>query len=249
MVETWGAGLRREPSEGDRLEPRPASEPVFFVHIPKTAGSSFRSVLKRWYGVELMIFDSHDQEAFAREWQDRDGPTRAIAGHFSFGLHQAILAGACRPLYLSLVRDPVERFVSFYKHALQTPDHALHGAAGSGLEDFLTHTLSEPRARRWTVAIQCSFLSGARSFEEARPIVDEAYSLIAPTERFAEFVARASRLLGKPAPAAPSRNVRAPTPELLGAAARLADRIRETHIEDQRLYEHVRRRFADGADA
>ena len=235
--------MRRWPSDKDRPANRAATEPVFFVHIPKTAGTSFRTVLKRWYGAELMIFDSHDRAAFAHAWETHDRPPRAVAGHFGFGLHQAIAAGARSPLYLSLVRDPVERFVSLYKHALQTPDHALHGATGAGLEDFLSHALTEPRARRQTVAIQCYFLSGARSFEETRPIVDEAYGLIAPTDRFPEFVARAAQLLGKQAPAVPARNVRPGTPELLDAVARLADRIRDAHQEDQRLYEHVRHRF------
>lgn len=218
------------------------SETVFFVHIPKTAGSSFRAVLKRWFGSELMIFDSHDQEAFSRQWENRDGVARAVAGHFGFGLHQA--APACRPLYLSLVRDPVERFVSLYKHARLSPGHALHGAARAGPEDFFAHCLSEPRARGQTAAIQCFFLSGARSFDEARPVVDGAYHLIAPMDRFPEFVARAARMLGKPPPPVPVRNVRPATPELIEAAVRLADRIREAHHEDQRLYEHVRRRFA-----
>jgi hypothetical protein len=226
----------------DAAERARTPDSVFFVHVPKTAGSSFRTVLKRWFGSELMIFDSHDRAAFSRAWEDRDGPARAVAGHFGFGLHQA--APGCRPIYLSLVRDPVERFVSLYKHALQTPDHLLHGAAGAGLESFLSHCLSEPRARGQTTGIQCFFVSGQRSFEDARPVVDEAYSLIAPTDQFPEFVARAARLLGKPAPDAPARNVRPATPELIEAAARLADRIREAHQEDQRLYEHVSRRFA-----
>lgn len=225
-------------SAPDDPEPVPART-IFFVHIPKTAGSSIRSVLKRWFGARLMIFDSHDREAFAREWSDRR--PLAVAGHFGFGLHEAV--ADCSPVYLSLVRDPVERFVSLYKHARQTPDHLLHPAAGAGLEDFLAHTLADPRARGQTVGIQCFFLTGKRTFEEALPGLRENYAVLAPTDRLAEFVAEAGAQLGRPAAGVPVLNVRPADPQLQEAARRLAGRIREAHIEDQRLHEHVSRCF------
>lgn len=229
-------------AEQTKLDREAALQTLFFVHIPKAAGSSFRAVLKRWFGRELMIFDSHDRKAFTRAWENRDAPPGAVAGHFSYGLHEA--APQCRPLYISLVRDPVDRFVSLYKHARATPRHVMHAAADSGLEDFFVRTLDDPRARGRTVAIQCFFLTGARSFQEARPVLDEAYRLIAPVESFRDFMERAARILGKPDILTAPRNVRSSEPELFEAADRLADQIREEHAEDQRLYEYVRGRFA-----
>ncbi|HEY5412933.1 MAG TPA: sulfotransferase family 2 domain-containing protein [Caulobacteraceae bacterium] len=92
---------------------RGASSPetLFFVHIPKCAGSSFRQVLKRWFGAEALFLDTHD-EAELKAAADRLGrPPRAIAGHIPFGLHGEL---PVRPCYVSLVRHPLDRFVSFY---------------------------------------------------------------------------------------------------------------------------------------
>ncbi len=237
------SAYRREASELRQSEP----ETLFFVHIPKTAGSSFRHILKTWFGRELMIFDSHDRNVFAQAWNGHERPTRAVAGHFGFGLHEAVTS--CRPRYVSLVRDTVERFVSLYKHVRETPDHVLHPAAGCDLEQFLVRTLEEPRARGHTVAVQCFFLTGRRSFEEALPLVQHAYDLVAPTGRLTDFVTELGDRLGRPTPVIPALNVRPADPELGEAADRLADRIYEAHGDDQRLYEHVSRCFADRASA
>jgi len=213
-------------------------ETVFFVHIPKCAGSSFRAVLKRWFGADLMILDSSSPKALRRGLARRPAPPRALAGHFIHGVHEG---GAFKPYYLSLVRDPVERFVSLYKHARQTPDHQFHPvAAALDLEGFYEHTQTDDRARSWTVAIQCFFLSGTRSFDAARPVIADRYRLIAPAEDFDRFIADAAVLLGKPAMPAPSRNRRPSDPAVADAALALEPRIRLDHHEDQRLYEHVR---------
>ncbi len=150
-----------------------------------------------------------------------------------------------KPCYVSLVRDPVERLLSLYKHARATPDHSLHAAAATlGLEAFYDLTLDEPRARRWTVGVQCYFLARRRTFDAARPIVEANYRLLAPTEAFGQFIDEAARLAGQAADEAPVRNQRPSPPELADAIAALEPRIRGDHGEDQQLYESVRDGFA-----
>ena len=217
-------------------------ETLMFVHIPKCAGSSFRAVLKRWYGRDHVSIDSHDPEALKQRLAGRDAPPRAISGHFSFGMHEGAVS---KPCYVSLVRDPVDRLVSLYKHARATPDHSLHAAAASlDLAGFYALTLDEPRARRWTVGVQCYFLARRRTFDAARPIIEASYRLLAPTEAFGQFIDAAARLAGQAADEAPVRNQRPSPPELAAAIAALAPRIRSDHGEDQQLYEWVRDGFA-----
>lgn len=215
-------------------------ETLFFVHVPKCAGSSFRAVLKRWFGGRLMVWDSDDRDAFRQEMARRPVLPGAVAGHFRFGLHESV---AARPCYLSLVRDPVDRFVSVYKHARQTPGHVLHPAAAAlDLRDFYEHTLTDQRARRRTVAIQCAFLAGVRSFSDALPVVAQHYRLIAPAEAFDRFIQDAAALLDKPVMSSPTCNRRPSEDALAIAALELAPRIRRDHHEDQQLYEHLRDR-------
>ena len=230
--------LRAPPPGAAQDRPLAPDETLFFVHIPKCAGSSFRAVLKRWFGAGLMVLDTDDRGEFRRRVAARAAPPRAVAGHFAFGLHEGV---APRPFYVSLVRDPVDRFVSVYKHARQTPGHVLHPAAASAdLKGFYEYTLADPRARRRTVGVQCAFLAGVRTFSAAQPVIARNYRLIAPMEAFDRFAAAAASLLGKPQISSPSRNRRPSTDEVALAALQLAPRIRRDHHEDQQLYEHLR---------
>ena len=217
-------------------------ETVFFVHVPKCAGSAFRSVLKRWYGAGRMAIDTHDPETFREQLAQQAAPPKAVCGHFPFGIH---VGSGCEPYYLSLVRDPVERLASLYKHARAMPDHLFHPAAAAlDFKAFYELTLTEPRARRATVGIQCFFLGRTRRFDAAWPVIEANYRLAAPTDQFDRFLDRAARLVGQPAPDAPMQNRRPSDPALADAVADLEPRIRQDHCEDQLLYDHVRAAFA-----
>ena len=63
---------------------------LFFVHVPKCAGSSFRAVIRGWYGDDALFIETHDPAALAEAFHDRPRPPKAIAGHMPFGLHGAL---------------------------------------------------------------------------------------------------------------------------------------------------------------
>jgi hypothetical protein len=219
----------------------PPGETLFFVHIPKCAGSSFRQVLKRWFGPSALFLDTHDAGELARAVERMAAPPLAIAGHMPFGLLDGL---PLRPCPVSLVRHPLDRFASVWKHAARTRADPLHDAARElGLEAFYDFTLTDPRARRRTVAVQCQFLAGARSFEAARQVLEQRYLLAAPVERYEDFVGACAARFGRPARIPPPRNVSAEEPVAEDVRARLEPRIAIDHAEDLRLYEHVRQVF------
>jgi hypothetical protein len=219
----------------------PEGETLFFVHIPKCAGSSFRQVLKRWFGAEALFLDTHDPEELARAVEGLGAPPRAIAGHMPFGLAQGL---PLRPCYVTLVRHPLDRFVSVWRHARRTPADPLHAAARElDVEAFYDLTLEDPQARRRTVAVQCQFLAGARRFETARQVLERDYFLAAPVERYEDFVRACAARFNRPARIPPPRNVSAEAPAGEEVRARLLPRIAADHAEDLRLYEHVLQRF------
>lgn len=233
------SSVRREQIGSERRAFASASEPeaLFFVHVPKCAGSSFRQVLKRWFGRGALFLDTHDEAVLARAVERLGGEPRAVAGHIPFGLHQGL---PFRPCYVSLVRHPLERFVSLYRHSRRTPGHSLYPAASRmDLETFYDFTLYDPRARNATVAVQCYFLSRTRSFDEARTVIDRHFALLAPTERYGEFVAACAERFGRAPPDVPARNVGDPLSERDGARRVLERRIRADHGEDLRLYDYV----------
>ena len=114
-------GRRARPVMTDPDRP----DPVYFLHLPKAAGSTLRTYLesqfrrdevcptKLWY--ELLALPD---EARARD--------RLFSGHFGWCLHE--LVGA--PLTtITMVRDPVERAWSHYRFVARVPEHPQHQLA------------------------------------------------------------------------------------------------------------------------
>ncbi len=243
MVEA--ASVRVEASSGQELAVRRDSngtasaagpETLFFVHVPKCAGSSFRQVLKRWFGHQAVFIDTHDPRALAAAVGELDDPPRAVAGHIPFGLHEGL---GLTPCYAALVRDPLDRFVSFHQHARRTPDHPMHRpAAALDVEAFYDFTLRDPRAAGQTRGVQCYFLSRERTFAAARTAVDR-FALAAPTTRYDDFVRALAERLGRQAPELRPRNVGDGRADSDAARARLQPRIAADHAEDMALFTYV----------
>lgn len=230
-----GADRSRRPADAG------GQEALFFVHIPKCAGSSFRQVLKRWFGRAAVFLDTHDASELKRAVDRLGRPPRAIAGHMPYGLHVGL---PVRPCYVSLVRHPLDLFVSVYGHARRTPGNPMHEAASRlDLEAFYDFTLQDPPAHGRTVGIQCYFLSRARRFEEALSVIDRSYALLAPLERYEGFVAACAERFGCDPVIPPPRNV---SPGMLldeAARGRLLPRIEADHAEDLRLHRYVSTTF------
>ena len=221
---------------------RVGSATLLFVHIPKCAGTSFRRIIKAWYGQKALFSDATAPE-LARAVGDRAELPRAIAGHLPFGQHHTL---PCRPFYVSLVRHPLDRFVSLYKHARAVPDHLFHGPASRlELEPFYDFCLQDRRARGQTMAVQCFYLSGSRAFEDARAVINARYELVAPVECYDRFVERCAEATGKPRLVQPPSNVGLPDAQVDFARAALARRVEQDHRQDLLLHEYVRSRFRD----
>ena len=115
------------------------TDPVLvFLHIPKTAGLSFRRLLLDRYGQEGV--------AEVNSWDDYQGflksvdPARlgAVLGHLPYGIHEKL--GGRPTNYFTILRHPVARFVSDYHYIIASPDHPWRRRFDSEqlmLEDFV----------------------------------------------------------------------------------------------------------------
>ncbi|PJF40259.1 MAG: hypothetical protein CUN54_05900 [Phototrophicales bacterium] len=107
---------------------------LVFIHIPKTAGSSFIQVLQENFEhiANLppisMIESQADLEALS-------GGSRILVGHVTNCIERYLPK---KPLYITMLRHPVERTISAYYHTQRDEDNLFHQlACKQDLENFL----------------------------------------------------------------------------------------------------------------
>lgn len=99
----------------------------YFMHIPKTAGTSLRAAV---FGASTtsvhirQIYSGADVEGILKD-KDSLSENTILFGHFSYGLH--ILLQDERPDYATVLRDPVLRVASLYNHHCRFESSPLHG--------------------------------------------------------------------------------------------------------------------------
>jgi len=132
-----------------------AREPLFFMHIPKTAGMSMRLYLSGQYRT--------DDVCPATRWQDiveREESLKAyglVQGHFRYNLHE-LLPDGMRTLVI--LRQPLRRTLSALRHLQRDPNfHRDHELAKSmTIAEILRH----PGLMRNQHNVQARFLCASR---------------------------------------------------------------------------------------
>jgi hypothetical protein len=115
---------------------------LIFMHIPKTAGTTFVDILRRQYDQHELreVYPGYqeqlDQLAVAGDLDQ----WRMVLGHLRYGVH-GLLA---RPsTYLTLLRTPERQVLSHYNHLMnkEVPLHEqIMRESGDSLEGFLEHS-------------------------------------------------------------------------------------------------------------
>ncbi|MDQ0218886.1 sulfotransferase family 2 domain-containing protein [Peribacillus cavernae] len=150
---------------------------VIFLHIQKTAGSSLITFIKKQYTREKTWFGSEDKlQALS---QNETEGLSCIGGHFRYGIHEMFSKPST---YITMLRDPVDRIVSYYYYLLNRPDHGKYQRAKdldfeTFLNTFQTKT-SNFQTRRIT--------GGNPDLETAKKHLLENFSFVGLTERFEE---------------------------------------------------------------
>lgn len=100
------------------------NEALIFLHIPKTGGSTLSKILERYYSRgQTVMLDGPKIARFKTLPAAERGRYRLIQGHLYFGVHRFIPRAST---YITFLRRPVERVLSFYHYAQSTPDHYLY---------------------------------------------------------------------------------------------------------------------------
>lgn len=173
-----------------------------FLHVPKTAGSSIRTLLKQNYPADSMIAFSGDVKPLA--WY-RAAPTEfkrrhaLVHGHFHYGLHE----GVAEYTYFTFIRDSVDRHFSDYHFLKRYEPHPLHPAIASG-EIGLTEWADIFERMPMYRNLITGYISGEGadmlpdrcSLERAKFNLRRDFAFTGLTERFDESVLILARRLG-----------------------------------------------------
>ncbi len=97
----------------------------FFLHIPKTGGTSLNRAFDRMFRSMVLYTSPRDLAQRVREEADLFHRFLLITGHIDVR-NPAALASPRPTVFLAVFRDPVKRAVSLYDYARATTDHPLY---------------------------------------------------------------------------------------------------------------------------
>lgn len=85
---------------------------VYYLHIPKTAGTSFIATLDSLFDYNSIYPEKVWHELLKKPPNDL-GKYKLIRGHFGYNVLPLLHK---KPIYLTMLRDPIERTISQYEH-------------------------------------------------------------------------------------------------------------------------------------
>lgn len=122
---------------------------LYYLHIPKSAGTSVRRVFSKIYHDKLIeVYGPEANYAACR-------PDSVLFGHFGFSLHKCLHDK--EPSYMTLLRNPVDRVVSWYKHQARNPGSPFYEPIRQGslsLADIIQRGLA-PEVNNHSVRVLC----------------------------------------------------------------------------------------------
>lgn len=122
---------------------------LYYLHIPKSAGTSVRQVFSEIYRDRLIEVYGPDANYAACR------PDSVLFGHFGFSLHRCLHDE--EPSYMTLLRNPVDRVVSWYKHQARNPRSPFYEPISQShlsLADIIQRGLA-PEVNNHSVRILC----------------------------------------------------------------------------------------------
>jgi hypothetical protein len=218
---------------------------VVFLHIPKTAGRTFRSTLALNYPrsqtIHLNTLDRQLDDEMKKIPLENRSNARLLWGHMPYGA-DGHMPQRCE--YVTILREPIQRAISVYKYILRAPSHVLHGPVMEGkidLEEYVESGMDEGQTENSQTRQLSGRQFGPLSLDALADAQNnlEGFLVAGLTERFEETFVLLRRALRLRLPLYITRNVSAP----LEVSARAVDLIRARNELDLELYRFAQNLF------
>lgn len=110
---------------------REQEKSVIFLHIPKAGGSTINKIIERQYRQNNIFRIRGNNPKQIRDCENEfkvlplteKEKIKVIMGHMDFGIHNFLPQPS---VYITLLRDPVERVISHYYYVIRSPHHYLY---------------------------------------------------------------------------------------------------------------------------
>jgi len=88
---------------------------LYFLHIPKTAGTTLIKILDGYFDKNSICFH-RTWTHLLQDMPDDFSRFRLIRGHFAYGISNILPK---KPIYMTMLRNPITRTISWYEHILR----------------------------------------------------------------------------------------------------------------------------------
>ncbi|CAO3424251.1 hypothetical protein [Azospirillum doebereinerae] len=228
--------------------------PLIISHIPKTGGTSLGNLVRELSPDVSLVYEGQLQLGnpnldFILNFRATLLPS-VVMGHFSHGIHRLL---GIPPRYVTVLREPLKRIVSLYRHQqrLENSSFAEILRSGATLRDFVASGITEMTNNHMCRVIAGIAPETGKINEDwllglALHNLKHHYVAVGVQEDLPAVTARIGNMLNWPAYVIPTDNMsNNPEPEIDPAthAVLVAD-----NALDMQLYDHVRKHTASYLD-
>lgn len=222
---------------------------LIFLHLPKNGGSTFHTILNRLYPlketftIKLLSSTELNTQDFINLPADERKNIHLLKGHMQFGLHQ-YLTGETK--YISFLRKPIDRIVSFYYYVLRQPTHRLYDRIVKNklsLHDFVTQVNENDIHNaqiRWISGIDAS---ENEMLGKALENIEKHFSFVGLQEKFDESIILLKKIYGWKIPYYLIENQTKKKPAVIDLDHKTREVIKELNNGDYILYENIKKQF------
>jgi hypothetical protein len=215
---------------------------LIFLHLPKNGGTTFHSILNRIYHsqntftIKTVIPPKTNLDVFLNMDENERKKIKLLKGHAPFGLHKYMNGGAN---YVTFLRKPEERIISFYYYVLQKPNNKLFNTITNNkmsLYDFVTQVKSSDVNNCQVRSISGIDDSEELMLEKALENIEKHFSFVGITEKYDESLMLLKELYNWSMPYYQVKNKTKNRPTLNQIDKKTIDAITEFNYSDNILY-------------